>query len=419
MKDIRGRLHVGDPDDWLKFCKKKYLSKRPLEVQTVEDGIILPVRPKVEKKLYNCMGGVCDRDFKFIAGYDNQGANKGHIHIDASYKVARDELEQSNEEVIFGGALIYHFGHFMVECTSRLWYLIKNPSVEKKIVFIPMGQWSFQPWIYEFLKLIDLPEDRIVILDKPTQFKSVTVPDQAVYIIENYAAEFLLPFQKMLSKIRPVEGIGKIFLSRSKGLNSARTFFNQEYFEEFYRRRGFEIVYPEQLSMVEQISIISGADEVVTFLGTLSHWALFCRPTIEFTILVAVDNNSAYPTIVRQSLINEASGVDWRYVSVDGNFLLSAHTSGPSIIGSTEQWRRYVKEQFGETLEEEAIPTGLMSEYIRRWCRFFADAEPRRLETLKNIYNRMTALEEEMKTLREEQCNGRERIEGAHLRSQL
>ena len=402
MIEVRDRLYVPDPDYWLKFCTKKYLSKRPLKVKTVDNGIILPVRPKESGKLYNCRGGVCDPDFKFIAGYDNYGKSKGFIHIDEAYTVERNEPVQSNEEVIFGGALIYHFGHFMIECTSRLWYLVQNPSPDKKIIFLPMGQWTFKPWVYEFLELFGLPEDRIVILDKPMQFKSVTVPDQAVFIITRYSKEFLMPFKQMLSNVQPTEGVRKIFLSRSKELSSARSIYNQEYFEEFYRAHGYEIVYPEKLSIAEQISLVSGADEIVTFLGTLSHWVIYCRPSTKLIILAAVCNGSAYATLARQSLINEASAADWFFVNVDRNFLLSAHTSGPIITGVTEEWRRYVKDHFGETIDDETIPTGLISEYIRRWCKFFTDDESRHIDSIKKIYNRMTELEEELQRLGEE-----------------
>lgn len=60
-----------------------------------------------------------------------------------SYSVDRKELVELDEDVIYGGSLIGHFGHFMAECWDRLWYLLQHPELQSKILFITMthGGW--------------------------------------------------------------------------------------------------------------------------------------------------------------------------------------------------------------------------------------------------------------------------------------
>ena len=137
-------------------------------------------------------------------------------------------------------------------------------------------------------------------------------------------------------------------------------------------------------------------------------------------MLTRVDSDRLVPTRMRQSLINEATDIDWYIVSAARSFLYAEQGGGVCLLGSTEYFRRYVKEQFGETIDDAPIPTGIVSDYIRRWCRFFGKGhEHHQINSIKALYRRAIELEDEIRHLGEEQCNGRERIEGAHLRSQL
>ena len=129
-EDSIKRLYVQNVDEWEAALSAKRFSDRELGVKFVEHAIILPGR----EAEVGYEGGVCDSDFNFVAGYTRRSnATKGNVgsrDLLASYTVDRSEIVQLDEDVIFGGALRGHFGHFMVEGWCRLWYVLQHPELK-------------------------------------------------------------------------------------------------------------------------------------------------------------------------------------------------------------------------------------------------------------------------------------------------
>ena len=402
--ELRRRLYVPNFDHWKNLCNKNHHSTKMPTVKMLANGIILPAKQKAIKEEHRYKGGVCDSDFNFIAGYSNlaPGRMNGWCCLDESYTVERDKLVACDEEVIWGGALICHFGHFITESLSRMWYLVEHPESNRCVAFVKVNTWKVAPWLYQFLELLGLPEERVMIVDKPTQFRSIVIPEQAARIKFNYTDKFLLPFRKMAGAVTPRGDVKKLFLTRSKELKSQMYLANADYFEEFYRQRGYEVVAPEKLSAAEQIALITGAEEIVCHMGTLAHWSLFSRPGVKWTFLTRVDEFTS-----RQMLINNATGIDWYLVSTSRNFMHSEQGGGVCLLGSTEYWRRYVFDHHHEQIEVETkIPSYVIDDYIRHWCQYFSKPEnmKTRVTTLKKIYGRLKLLETQLKLKRPVLC---------------
>lgn len=69
------------------------------------------------------------------------------------------------------------------------------------------------PWHDEFFKLLGMPPERVIYVDKPMQFRSITVPEESLYKKDYYTKEFIYPFRYICSNIQPAD-IKKIYLSR-------------------------------------------------------------------------------------------------------------------------------------------------------------------------------------------------------------
>lgn len=391
-RSLTERLYVPNVEDWLEVSSKNYRSERTLTVKKLERGVILPARPVADDP-FKCNGGVCDAELNFIDGHNDVIDNpwSGHYVLREAYDVKPDEIIESDDEVIYGGAMIYHFGHFITETLSRMWYVLQHPEAKQKIIFVVIQVNAMQiprPWVNKLFDLLGITDEQILVVSRPIRFRSVIVPEQSLYFRASYTEEFLMPYRAILERIRP-SAARKIFLSRSRDVLSMVHLSNQGYFEQFYHERGFIVVYPEKLSIIEQILLVAGADEIVTYAGTLSHWALFCKPGTKFTILTRVNDVSDFKqTMVRQSLINEATGVDWNIVNVARNFLFAAHGLGECLIGSTEHWQKYVLDRFGEHVDaDEAIPQEIIDNYIERWCKFYSSEAtlPYRVQTINHL----------------------------------
>ncbi len=71
------RFYVGNRAEWEKISSGKNLLDKELRVKVIERGIVLPARPlSVPNPVEAFEGGVCDKDFNFVAGFSRTDADK-------------------------------------------------------------------------------------------------------------------------------------------------------------------------------------------------------------------------------------------------------------------------------------------------------------------------------------------------------
>ena len=397
-EDFKGRIFAECAKGWENELSKKRLQDKELKVTTVEKGIILPTRVLPGHGAWGAFeGGVCDNDFNFVAG---DRADGDYACVKSAYTVDRKDIVQLDEDVIYGGALHTHFGHFLTECWNRLWFVVQKLKDEqwkdKKVVFV---RW-YNPEFDEFFKLMGIEKERIIyVLQKPMQFRSVTVPDQAQSFSEHtFTKEFMVPYQAIKSRVTPGTK-KKVYLTRRevdkvrKPKTGARC-FNEEYFENFFAAHGFEIVSTDTLpSIEEEISLIMGADEIATTSGTLAHWVAFAKPNVKFIMLLRTKDW----VLVNQCRLMEAFNISNYYI-VDGshNLMYASALIGSLMLGPNKYWKEFVLHYFNEQIEEDYTSLkNSLNDYVDFWYKVHGDSEQSIVNALKELCQRVIALEEE------------------------
>lgn len=348
MKKFSKKLYALNCPNLQSIIEKKYFDAKKINVRNFENGVILPLRdtklPAINA-IYE--GGVCDANYNFILGYKRKNTVAYN-----NYEVIRSYIPKEaplyvDEDVIFGGVAFSHFGHFLVESFSRLWWVIKNKQFSKKIIFLKNRPFDENKFIKLFL-LCGLKRENIIFLERPMKFKNVIVPDQSLMFFDYYTEEFIIPYNEIVKSVTP-SNYKKIYLSRTQF--EKQDHVNEIYFENFYRNLGYYIVYPEQLDITEQISLVSGADEIVSTMGTISHLAIFCKPNAKLvTFLRSRSNiNSA------QVMINNARILDFTMVDVTINILPNRYSTNCFYIGPTSSWRSFCKEEYDIDIEDNII----------------------------------------------------------------
>ena len=409
-EDLSKRLYVENVESWIKQLSKKRFLDMKLDVKVIERGIILPARRLKDNKGWE--GGVCDKDFKFIAGFkrgDGIRPINPHLSVISSYTVDRKEIVKLDENVIFGGVLLGHFGHFMMECWNRLWYVLQHPELKLKILFITSAHGGYHLYFDEFFRLMGLEKERIVYVQKPTQCRFIMIPEQAQYSFVNFTKEYLFPYQAIKSGVTPGKS-KKLYLTRTENNDSDNKkkwdaqYFNEKYFEDFFTARGFESVQMNRLSIKEQISLVMGADEIAAVTGTLTNWAIFCKPSTKFIML----NRIHRMTVHFQGLVNEAVNLTNAYfVDVSKNFMFAKHANSVCMLGSNEYWKAFVADYFGEQIEEDDDSPYFeeaLDKYVNFWCQKYADPKSENfdkiVDSFKNMCDRIITLERETKNNR-------------------
>lgn len=324
---IEEKLYVR-PDMLKKYkvaMKYNYLSSRNLNVKEIFDGIILPaIMFTDEQGFERYKGGVINKAGQFVeeAAHHREKIGAFWGSLIEGYE-PQSKIKYDKREVIYGGLIFEHFGHFLIESTGRLWYYLQKGQ-NLPIVFIVQG--TVKKFVYDFLELIGLKKENIIIVKKPVRFKKIIVPQSSFAIRNYFTKDFILPYQN--NKV-PANSIKKIYLTRTKFKNGPKI-FDEEILEKAFADNGYKVIAPEQYSLSEQIAYIKGAESIAGIMGTATHLALFAKPGTELILINRSDdlNNN-------QIMVNQAACLNVCRVDAHLNFLPTSHTDGPFVMGIT------------------------------------------------------------------------------------
>lgn len=359
------KLFVIDKNKMLEASSSDFTRTEALEVKEIENGRILPLKKIAKSRNGIFIGGVCDENNCFIAGHVRKVGSVMNMSCVEGY--IPDVVENVDEEVIFGGILIGFFGHALTECTSRLWWILQHPENTNKIVFLNAPETG--KINTNIIELAGIPLERVEFIDKPTQFKKVIVPEQSILLWDHvHPKEFLMTYDCINEKIVP-SNFKKIYLTRTRF--KKKDGINEEFFENFFASRGYDIFELEEHSIEKQISILMGAEDVVCTAGTLSHMALFCKDGISLTII----NRTVDHILIPQIIINQCRRFNVKYIDATFNFLPTAHVCGPSLYGPTKYFKEYAKYNgFDYEKDIEAFDiNAYMYDYVKKWMKTYSN----------------------------------------------
>jgi len=332
----RYKLFVEDTALWKKYFNRDYSIDVPIESHFIKNGII-SIKHNPDGTY---TGGVYDDDGSFIDGHTMDFTAK---RTPPPVGVAVNANLHIHETVVYGGVLSNQFGHMLAESLPRLWWFIENPDSNYKFVFVPLtDSFGHEILFKDLLLMIGLREENIILLKRTTQFDAVIVPDQSYYAKSGYSAKAMMVFNKIRDNVKPAD-YKKVYLTRQKLPVEDARITNEEYFEEYYRSIGYQVLSPELLSVQENVAIMSGATDVVVTSGTTHHHILFCQEGINLTWLP----KNRCP-IELECWINQAKEVNCTVIDVSTNLLPASGYKTSWLFLPNVYWKQYVKEHTGK-----------------------------------------------------------------------
>ena len=177
-------------------------------------------------------------------------------------------------DVLFLGEVHWHFGHFLLEHTDRLWAAMSKPNVQKFVFVYNKNVGKIPKWLFEFTDMMGIARDDVLIVDRTTRFRSVLVPEVAVE--KNvYSSLWAKTFRYMAENVDDAVGADKIYVSRN-ALKQRRT-FGEKSVQKIFAKNGFDIIYPEKMGLKQQVAMIKNARVLAGCAGTALHFALFMK----------------------------------------------------------------------------------------------------------------------------------------------
>lgn len=319
---------------------KDYFKPISARADEIDNATVLPLKKCLNETGNSYFqGGVVDENGVFFEP-------SAHIHVleneigslKSAYVFDEKNVLFCNETVIYGGVLFDHFGHFLVESVSRLWYAVKNRDLPFPIVFIKEMSRDLSPQITDFFKLLGIEKERLVFIDQSTRFSKVIVPCQSGVFSGYYSDFFMLPYQAVADAVE-AKPYDKVYLSRRK-FKSGITIVGEDKLEKAFKANGFKVVYPERLSLREQIAYVKGAKEVACVMGTAAHLCLFAAEKTKMIVLERTEHINT-----EQILIQQAAKSDWYSLCANLNYLPVGHEFSPLLLGLTDCVAEFFKDR--------------------------------------------------------------------------
>lgn len=194
----------------------------------------------------------------------------------------------------------FNYYHFVLECLSKF-YLIDILKLPNEVPLLVDSIVTKIPQFIDLLKIFNQDRRKVVFVNKR---ESVLVHNLYTfspihYLPANYlnhnkisASSVLFNYKvidyiknKILESSQKTNKISrKVYLSRA---NYSKRSYNDSEIKDFLSKNGFETIYPEKLSIQEQVNLFGNANIIVGASGAALTNIVFCKKNTKIIVLAA------------------------------------------------------------------------------------------------------------------------------------
>ena len=161
----------------------------------------------------------------------------------------------------YGGVIDFHFGHFMIETLSRLWYLARVSY--GPIIWHRQVPHDLEPWQREIFGLCGLDVARFFFVSEAVLADEIAIAEPAV-VIDEYYTSFWSTSLDVFPFHSPLPG-KKIWMSRSKMPADYGHVVQEVEIEQRLSSLGWTVVHPNLMTNVNFLHLISDAETISGF----------------------------------------------------------------------------------------------------------------------------------------------------------
>ncbi len=215
----------------------------------------------------------------------------------------KGDIENLAGTWLWGGPLWLHFGHFLVESTTRLWALKPLRGKIDGILFTPKrprNEGLIKRWQWKFLAQF-APGVTVKVATGPTQVENLIVPGQGFGLgkISAGTPEFRAYVEEVFGSDIAPEGPERLYISRSKFEFRKGSLIGEEAFEEHLMAHGYEVFHPQEHDIATQIARYKAAKQVVAAEGSALHMLAMVAPSTQQVAIVVRRRSDATGYIER------------------------------------------------------------------------------------------------------------------------
>lgn len=204
---------------------------------------------------------------------------------------------------LYAGPFYNHFGNFISQTVTRLWAYKAYAEEIDQIVFLGRTKndklSKLKKYMVSILNILEIPLEKIVFITDPVVAETLVLPMQG-YGIGFKESWYKNYFDKSFSipNIDKSVRYEKVFLSR-RGFRTKGRLAGMDAVANVLKENGYVEVFPENLSLEEQVNIVFNAEYIVAEEGSALH-ILDVMPSIKanFYLIGRRENYTGFEELI-------------------------------------------------------------------------------------------------------------------------
>jgi hypothetical protein len=286
-----------------------------------------------------------------------------HTRVDTRHRFFASAVRQHPEAAnlvterlegrwVWGGEMMWHFGHFMSECSHRWYPLVQSrqEATANGIVFsarVPMPQWMKDVLsLHKLLDRVVLVRDRVVRVDELSIHPQGSILGGGIRR-EGYG-ELLDRDLREATREFSVDAPKKVFIGRLHLGTERAKVEDEEQIADYAESLGYTYMKPEALPLLQQLLMMGNVERLVAIGGSFVHlFDHLGRSKANILLINRGDPDAFYHT---QSLKPKARSFrEYRPLAHRGDTLYS----GTNHDGGPQWWRvRYEMDSLKRSIRE-------------------------------------------------------------------
>lgn len=165
-----------------------------------------------------------------------------------------------------------HFGHLLTESLSRVWAWPETLALDpdaRVLVCATLKRPALLDYELAIYEAAGIPRDRVVLVDRAVRVERLICGtpmfSNPYYVDARIAATWDQVGDRLAAQAAPREWPRRVFLSRRE---TKRACVNGPEVEQVFAEYGFEVLFPEDYSLGEQVRLFRAADVIAGFAGS-------------------------------------------------------------------------------------------------------------------------------------------------------